>query len=81
MQFYRRHGLEFPEMAIEKRAVTGRFQVMITKHCIQHELGFCKKFGGTFPTQFSLPFILKEGTNNFELEFDCKICMMRVFKE
>ncbi|MCK9639932.1 MAG: U32 family peptidase [Prolixibacteraceae bacterium] len=81
MQFYRRHGLEFPEMAVEKRAVTGRFQVMITKHCIQHELGFCKRFGGTFPNEFALPFSLKDGISAFELEFDCKVCMMRVFKE
>ena len=81
MQFYRHHGLEFPEMAVEKRAVTGRLQVMITKHCIQHELGFCNRFGGTFPDEFSLPFSLKDGSSVFELEFDCKVCMMRVFKE
>ncbi len=81
MQFYRRHGIEFPEMAVEKRAVTGRLQVMITRHCIQHELGFCKRFGGTFPDEFTLPFSLKDGSNSFELEFDCRICMMRVFKE
>lgn len=81
MQFFRRHGLALPEKAVEKRAVTGRLQVMITKHCIQHELGFCKRFGGTFPNGFALPFTLNDGPNSFELEFDCKICMMRVFKE
>ncbi|MCX6219830.1 MAG: U32 family peptidase [Bacteroidia bacterium] len=81
MQFYRRHGLELPETAVEKRVATGRLQVMITKHCIQHELGFCKRFGGTFPDEFALPFSLKDGANSFELEFDCMICMMRVFKE
>lgn len=81
MQFYRRHGLELPETAVEKRAATGRLQVMITKHCIQHELGFCKRFEGTFPDEFSLPFSLNDGSSVFELEFDCMICMMRVFKE
>ena len=79
-QFYRHHGLELPETAVEKRVATGRLQVMITKHCIQHELGFCNRFGGTFPDEFSLPFSLKDGANSFELEFDCKYCMMRVFK-
>ncbi|MCK9414539.1 MAG: U32 family peptidase [Prolixibacteraceae bacterium] len=81
LQFYRRHGLELPETAVEKRAVIGRLQVMITKHCIQHELGFCKRFGGTFPNEFALPFSLKDGANSFDLEFDCKICMMRIFTE
>jgi putative protease len=81
MQFFRHHGLELPEMAVEKRAVTGRLQVMITKHCIQHELGFCKRFEGTFPDEFSLPFSLEDGSSVFELEFDCKLCLMRVFKE
>ena len=81
MQFYRRHGLELPETAVEKRVVTGRLQVMITKHCIQHELGFCRRFGGTFPDEFALPFFLKDGISVFELEFDCKVCLMRVFKE
>ncbi|MEI7830990.1 MAG: U32 family peptidase, partial [Prolixibacteraceae bacterium] len=79
IQFYRRHGIENPEMGVEKRVTTNRLQVMITKHCLQHELGFCSKFGGTFPGHLSLPFYLNDGTNHFELGFDCKICMMRVF--
>jgi putative protease len=80
-QFYQRHGVEKPENAVEKRVVSGRLQVMITRHCIQHELGFCPRFGGTFPSQFKLPFALQDGANNFELEFDCRNCMMRIFKE
>ena len=81
IRFYKRHGLENQELAVEKRKVSGRIQVMITKHCIQYELGFCARFGGTFPSQFSEPFALQDGTNRFDLEFDCKNCMMRVFKE
>lgn len=80
MQFYRRHGLAQPAPGVERRTLTGRLQVMITKHCLQHELGFCPKFGGSFPTQFSLPFFLEEGANRFELEFDCRNCLMRIYK-
>jgi len=79
-QFYRRHGLENPEPGVEKRTVTGRLQVMITRHCIQYELGFCKRYGGSFPEGMSEPFSLKDGDNQFEIEFDCKNCMMRIFK-
>jgi putative protease len=80
IKFYRRHGIENPELGVERRITTNRLQVMITKHCLQHELGFCPKFGGTFPSNFALPFTLKEGENHFELEFDCRNCMMRIFK-
>jgi 23S rRNA 5-hydroxycytidine C2501 synthase len=80
-QFYLRHGVEKPEHAIEKRVVSGRLQVMITRHCLQHELGFCPRFGGKFPADFQLPFSLNDGASKFELEFDCRNCLMRIFKE
>jgi len=78
-QFYLRHGIERAEKAVEKRAVTGRLQVMITRHCLQHELGFCPRFGGKFPADFLLPFSLHDGASKFELEFDCRNCLMRIF--
>jgi 23S rRNA 5-hydroxycytidine C2501 synthase len=81
VQFYLHHGIENPEIAVEKRVVTGRLQVMITKHCLQYELGYCKRFGGEFPTGLTEPFFLQDGANRFELEFDCRKCMMKVFRE
>ncbi len=80
IQFYRRHGIEKPEMGVEKRVLTGKLQVMITKHCLQYELGYCARFGGKFPSEFAEPFYLVDGATRFELEFDCKNCMMRIFK-
>lgn len=79
MQFYRRHGIDKPEMAVERRTVTGRLQVMTTKHCLKHELGYCPKFGGTSPSGLSEPFVLNDGANHFELEFECRNCMMKIF--
>ncbi len=81
LQFYRRHGIENPEIAVEKRSVSGKLQVMITKHCLQYELGYCTRFGGTFPSNLTEPFILKDGASDFELEFDCRNCMMKIYKE
>jgi len=81
VQFYKRHGVENPAMGVEKRSSNERLQVMITKHCLQHELGFCQRYGGNFPTHLSLPFSLQDGTNSFELEFDCRNCLMKVFLE
>jgi 23S rRNA 5-hydroxycytidine C2501 synthase len=79
VQFYLRHGVENPVTGVEKRPLSGRLQVMITKHCLQHELGFCQRYDGDFPSHLSLPFYLQDGTNRFELEFDCKNCLMKVF--
>ena len=81
VKFYERHGVENPAMGVEKRSPTERLQVMITKHCLQHELGFCQRFGGIFPSHFTLPFSLQDGTNHFELEFDCRNCLMKVFRK
>ncbi len=80
-QFYRRHGIEKSEMSVEKRVVAGRLQVMVTKHCLQYELGYCSRFGGTSPSHLTEPFTLQDGTNHFELEFDCRNCLMKIFKE
>ena len=79
MQFFKRHGIENPEMAVEKRPESGRLQVMTTKHCLKYELGFCPKFGGSSPSHLTEPFFLLDGANRFELEFDCRNCMMKVF--
>ena len=80
-QFYCRHGIEKPEMGVEKRVVAGRLQVMVTKHCLRYELGFCLRFGGISPSHPAEPFTLQDGTNRFELEFDCRNCLMKIFKE
>ncbi len=79
VKFYRRHGVDNPSLGVEKRPLYGRLQIMITKHCLQHELGFCHRYGGNFPSQFSLPFYLQQEAKRFELEFDCKNCLMKVF--
>jgi putative protease len=81
MQFYRRHGVEKPVMGVEKRNLNGKIRVMITRHCIKHELGMCQRFGGTPPTGLTEPYFLQDGENCFELEFDCRNCLMMVHKE
>ena len=51
-QFFRRHGVENPEMAFEKLSEHHGMTVMTTKHCLKFQLGFCPKFGGTKPEKF-----------------------------
>jgi len=77
-QFYVRHGVENPEMAFEKQPDPHGKTVMTTKHCLKFQMGFCPKFGGKKPSDFSEPFSLNDGINELRLDFDCLRCVMKV---
>lgn len=77
-QFYVRHGVENPEMAFEKQPDPHGKTVMTTKHCLKFQMGFCPKFGGKKPSDFSEPFSLNDGINELQLDFDCLRCVMKV---
>lgn len=75
--FYRRHGVEVVEKAMEtkKTAPGPDTVVMTTRHCILRELGICKKISR--PT-FEEPLRLTGGPSPFNLRFDCRRCEMEV---
>lgn len=77
-QFYERHGVENPEMAFEKQPDPHGKTVMTTKHCLKFQMGFCPKYGGKKPSDFSEPFSLNDGKNELKLDFDCLQCVMKV---
>jgi putative protease len=77
-QFYQRHGVVNPEMAFEKLSDHHGKTVMTMKHCLKFQLGFCQKFGGTKPENFTEPFFLNDGKNELRLDFDCALCVMKV---
>ena len=75
-RFYRRHGVESIEKAME---VTGRVDegdiLMTTRHCILRELGMCKRKKGRHPEE---PLTISSGPNRFRLRFDCDRCEMQL---
>jgi putative protease len=75
MAFYRRHGVKSIDPAFERMAQSNA-PVMITKHCIKYQMGYCSKQGATQTIQE--PLTLITGTNRLRLEFDCKNCEMHV---
>lgn len=77
-QFYIRHGVKNPEMAFEKQSDPHGKTVMTTKHCLKFQMGFCPKYGGKKPVNFSEPFSLSDGINDLRLDFDCLQCVMKV---
>ena len=48
--------------------------LMTCHHCIRYANGLCSKETG----QKVLPLFIRNGTNTFRLEFDCRNCVMRV---
>lgn len=78
VRFYQRHGVENPAMAFEKRPKGKGQTVMTMKHCLKFQMGFCPKFGGSKPIDFTEPFFLDDGDNWLKLDFDCQQCVMKL---
>lgn len=65
--------------AFEKGNHDGDNLLMQCKHCIKYSLGFCpKEHKNNVP--FKEPFILEHQKIRFELQFDCKECVMLVYR-
>jgi 23S rRNA 5-hydroxycytidine C2501 synthase len=87
--FYRRHGVGRIEPAAEANpgsaggaGMDGR-KVMTTRHCVKHQLGWCKRCGGKAdhglaPIQEPLALVDEQG-NYFPLRFNCVRCEMEVY--
>lgn len=76
-EFYRDHGVEKMERALEVRDKTAQrkgLTVMTTRHCILRELGLCLK---TRP-DIKMPLSLESGPHRFTAQFDCSRCEMNI---
>lgn len=79
VKFYERHECKVTEMGFEMQ-VKGNAPLMFTKHCIKYSLGYCPKIAKT-NTALDEPLTLEYKDIKLKLEFDCKICMMKVHKK
>ena len=74
-EFYRQHGVEEIEEALEKTfSKAPGLTLMTTHHCIRYANGMCLK---NHPA-YTGPLYLRNGDNTFRLEFDCKQCLMKI---
>lgn len=76
-KFYRRHGVEEIEYGFEMSQVRGR-QVMTTAMCLKYELDLCSRFNPACK-ESKEPFYITNGRDRFRVEFDCNVCMMKIF--
>lgn len=85
-RFYREHGVESIEPALEKdadyRSLAPGQVVMTTRHCILRELGMCKRtLKASGKPALNEPLAISNpGGARFTLAFDCDRCEMRVLK-
>ena len=70
-QFYRKHGAEEIEPALESMPTTNE-RVMISSYCIRREIGQCLKQKTTLRGDL----YIEHGTARYRLDFDCKQCLM-----
>lgn len=76
-KFYRDHGVEHLEYALETRKKVESLgkTIMTSRYCILNELGLCLKKKGT---KLNLPLALHSDSKSFQLQFDCRNCEMSV---
>ena len=70
-RFYRRHGAEHIEPALENQPTKGE-RVMISSYCLRREIGQCLKQKPSLKGDL----YIEHGTARYKLEFDCRRCLM-----
>lgn len=73
-EFYRRHGVEVIEPALEQQPTIGE-RVMVSSYCIRREIGECLKQ----KPKIKGDLFLEHGTTRYALKFDCKLCQMELW--
>lgn len=73
-EFYRRHGVEIIEPALEQQPTIGE-RVMISSYCIRREIGECLKQ----KPKIKGDLFLEHGTTRYALKFDCRLCQMELW--
>ncbi len=78
--FYRRHGVEHIEKSFETSDIRITGPLMTTKLCLKYENGLCPKQNSN-SRRFTEPFYLVDNSVKYRVEFDCRNCMMLIFKD
>lgn len=76
-RFYELHQANVTQMAFEKKRIDN-VPLMFTRHCIKQSLGYCPKESAT-RMPYKEPLYLLYNDTRLRLEFDCKICEMKVY--
>lgn len=77
--FYVQHqsSVMQPAFELEKQ---NDVPLMFTRHCVKHSMGWCPK-DHQEKSPYKEPFFLLHENTKLRLEFDCKQCQMKVYKD
>ena len=83
--FYRRHGVQQLERGLEQTGDYDGKALMTTRYCLRYELGCClqgKEGAGARKADLrpTDTLLLRNNDHLFRLEFDCRQCLMRIYK-
>ena len=82
--FYKHHGINDIERGVEQTADYDGKALMTTKYCLRYETGCCLQGKDSGKPLLRLKptdtLILRNGDRRFRLEFDCKNCQMKIFR-
>ncbi len=75
--FYKMHGVEITQKAIEVKKSRPDQLLMTTRYCLKYELGGCPHHqkGGV---QLIEPLYLEDKNRKYRLHFDCRQCLMEI---
>ena len=82
--FYKRHGVKEIERGVEQTEDYDGKALMTTKYCLRYELGCCLQGKNDGKPQIDIKptdtLILRNNDRRFRLDFDCRQCLMRIYK-
>ena len=78
-QFYTQHKAQVVETAFERNPQES-VPLMFTRHCIKFALGWCVR-ENKVKHKYKEPFYLLYNNTRLRLDFDCKLCEMRVYRD
>ncbi len=82
--FYKHHGVKKIERGVEQTEDYDGKALMTTKYCLRYELGCCLQGKNTSAPKADIrpsdTLVLRNNDRHFRLEFDCKECLMRIYK-
>ncbi len=85
LEFYKSHGVSEIEPGLEKSDDYDEKALMTTKYCLRYELGCCLQGKNTNKAMVDIKptdiLVLRNNDRRFRLEFDCRQCLMRIYKK
>lgn len=76
--FYRKHGVTQIQAAVEKQKPVYPLPIMFCRHCLRYSMGWCPRVAKEESPYREPYYLLLPDGKRFQLEFDCRQCIMKV---